>query len=203
MAAIPDDSWFADYAAGAGPAAVRTLISAQIELNPAAAKRAAFFDAIASEFALSDLSSAGAVPDDLDDFLRIPDPQPDAIYPSALAQLGFSSDRKPWRSHLGGVSARKIKRLCEPGVDARLFRFAPGAAIPQHDHGGEEMTLVLTGGFADEKGVYHRGDVAVGRAGEAHTPMGLPGEPCICFAVSVGGYRFRNPLMSLAARWLE
>ena len=143
------------------------------------------------------------VADDLDDFLRIPDQQPDAIYPSALARLGFASHRKPWRSHLGGVSARKIKRLCAPGVDARLFRFAPGAAIPQHDHGGEEMTLVLTGGFADEKGVYHRGDVAVGRAGEAHTPMGLPGEPCICFAVSVGGYRFRNPLMSLAARWLE
>ncbi|MEN0652155.1 MULTISPECIES: cupin domain-containing protein [Hyphobacterium] len=203
MTAIPDDSWFADYAAGAGPAAVRTLISAQIEINSAAARRAAFFEAVASEFAFRDTVTTEAVPDLLDEHLRIPEPQPDPIYPAALARYGFTSDRKPWRSHLGGVSARKIKRLCQPGVDARLFRFAPGAAIPQHDHGGEELTLVLTGGFADEKGVYHRGDVAIGRAGEAHTPMGLPGEPCVCFAVSVGGYRFRNPIMSLAARWLE
>lgn len=203
MAAIPDDSWFADYAAGAGPAAVRTLISAQTEINREAAERAALFDAIASHFAFAETDAVGAAARELDEHLRIPEQTPDPIYPSALAQLGFSSDRKPWRSHLGGVSARKIKRLCEPGVDARLFRFAPGAAIPRHDHGGEEMTLVLTGGFADEQGVYHRGDVAIGRAGDAHTPMGLPGEPCICFAVSVGGYRFRNPLMSLASRWLE
>lgn len=203
MAAIPDESWFADYAAGAGPAAVRTLIAAQIEINPAAAERAALFDAVASHFAFAETSGVTAITQELDDHLRIPDQKPDPIYPTALARLGFSSDRKPWRSHLGGVSARKVKRLCQPGVDARLFRFEPGAAIPKHDHGGEEMTLVLTGGFADEKGVYHRGDVAIGRAGEAHTPMGLPGEPCICFAVSVGGYRFRNPLMSLAAGWLE
>lgn len=203
MTAIPDDSWFADYAAGSGPAAVRTLIAAQVEINREAAGRAALFETIASEFAFAERVPASGVAGELDDFLQIPAQKPDPIYPSPLVRLGFSSDRKPWRSHLGGVSARKVKRLCEPGVDARLFRFEPGAAIPKHDHGGEELTLVLTGGFADENGVYHRGDVSIGRAGEPHRPMGLPGEPCICFAVSVGGYRFRNPLMSLASRWLE
>ncbi|HAQ36271.1 MAG: hypothetical protein CMF74_04350 [Maricaulis sp.] len=203
LSAIADDCWFADFASGSGPMAVRALMSAHVEINAEAAERAALVNAVAAEIALSDIASTFGSPE----IAAVADSSAvstaDPVYPAALAHLGFSSAVRPWRSHLGGVSARKVKRLCEPGVDARLFRFEPGAAIPKHDHAGDELTLVLSGGFADENGIYHRGDVSTGRAGEPHQPMGLPGEPCICFAVSVGGYRFRNPLMALAARWLS
>ena len=178
-------------------------MSAHVEINPEAARRASVVNAVAAEISLSETATMAGKPGHAGAGREPAETVSDPIYPAALTCLGFSSVTPHWRSRLGGISARKIHRLCEPGVDARLFRFEPGAAIPEHDHGGEELTLVLSGGFADETGVYHRGDVPVGRAGEPHQPIGLPGEPCICLAVSIGGYRFRNPFMSLAARWLE
>ena len=42
----------------------------------------------------------------------------------------------------------------------RLLKVAPGHGIPEHGHGGAELTLVLRGSFHDETGRYARGDVA-------------------------------------------
>ncbi|MEE2524991.1 cupin domain-containing protein [Hyphobacterium sp. HN65] len=198
------DEWILDCASGAAPLAVRVLVESAAELNPVVRDQLDSAEKIGSSLVLADLWSAtSAVPETspAEDF-SIPDPSTDELYPRALARWGFNVAEEPWRSQLGGVQGRKINRLCEPGIDARLLKIQPGSAIPHHDHAGEELTLVLQGGFSDEVGRYHRGDVCYGQAGQPHTPVGLEGEPCICFAVSIGGYRFRNPLMSIAAKWL-
>lgn len=198
------DEWVLDCASGAAPLAVRVLVESAAELNPSVRRQLASAEKIGSSLMMADLWStippAPETPDVGD--ISIPRQSADDLYPRALARLGFSAKEEPWRSQLGGVQGRKVNRLCEPGIDARLLKIQPGAAIPNHDHAGEELTLVLQGGFSDESGTYHRGDVCYGQAGAPHTPVGLQGEPCICFAVSIGGYRFRNPLMSLAAKWL-
>jgi len=199
-----DAQWIVEHASGAAPLAVRVLVDSAAEINPVIRLRLDFADQIGAvlmtDDILDDLQSeiTAPVPDIQDEMPDTADP----LFPKALHRYGFTATTRPWRSKLGGIQGRKVKRLCEPGVDARLFKIRPGAAIPHHDHYGQELTLVLQGGFSDEKGVYHRGDVCAGQAGEPHTPIGLAGEPCICFAVSLGGYRFRNPLMSIAARML-
>lgn len=198
------DEWIIDHASGSAPLAVRVLVDSAAEINPAIRRQLETAERVGGALMMADLwSSAAPMPEpaDLED-ISIPDKASDPLYPRALAMLGFGASEEPWRSQLGGVQGRKVNRLCEPGIDARLLKIQPGAAIPHHDHAGEELTLVLQGGFADENGAYHRGDVCFGQSGEPHRPVGLEGEPCICFAVSIGGYRFRNPLMSLAARML-
>lgn len=199
-----DAQWIVDHASGAAPLAVRVLVDSAAEINPVVRSRLDFADQIGAVLMTDDLwedfrsVTSSPVADFHKDILDSADP----LFPTALHRYGFTATTRPWRSKLGGIQGRKVKRLCEPGVDARLFKIRPGAAIPHHDHYGQELTLVLQGGFSDEKGVYHRGDVCAGQAGEPHSPIGLAGEPCICFAVSLGGYRFRNPLMSIAARML-
>lgn len=200
MAITLPDEWIMDHASGAAPMAVRVLVACAAEINPAIRNNVELAEQI-GHTVFAEESWRSAVPDPTE---AIATPEAargsDPIFPKALAQLGFEAGTAPWRSRLGGVQGRKINRLSEPGVDARILKIQPGASIPHHDHGGEELTLVLSGGFTDEAGTYHRGDVCYGEAGVAHSPVGLPGEPCICYAVSLGGYKFRNPLMSLAAR---
>ncbi|MBI1235196.1 MAG: hypothetical protein GC188_00755 [Alphaproteobacteria bacterium] len=200
-----DSQWIVDRASGAAPLAVCVLVDSAAEINPLIRSRLELADQIGAVLMADDFRGdvMSAVPEPVEDIRTDVLGNPDPLFPSALRRYGFDASASPWRSKLGGVQGRKVKRLCEPGVDARLFKIRPGAAIPHHDHYGQELTLVLQGGFSDEKGVYHRGDVCAGQAGEPHTPVGLAGEPCICFAVSLGGYRFRNPLMSIAARMLS
>ncbi len=94
----------------------------------------------------------------------------------------------------------------DPNHEFAVYRSAEGGRIPEHTHGGSEMTLVLRGGFADESGEYHPGDF-VGREGwDKHTPVALEGEECICLAVLDAPlqftrlrHRWLNPLLKLRA----
>ena len=201
----PAAHWWIDTASGAAPAAVQVLFASYAELNPEARKTRDVLDVLGATMLDSEAGETLSRTIDPTDLTPTPsnDVLCDPIYPSPMRALGLRHDVSPWRSRLGGISARKLAALSEPGIDARLFKIEPGASIPSHDHDGDEFTLVLTGGFADQDDVYHRGELACGRPGYVHQPRGLPGEPCICFAVSIGGYRFRNPLMSLAASWLK
>ena len=87
-----------------------------------------------------------------------------------------------------------------------LYRIGAGGRIPEHNHGGSEMTLVLQGGFADDSGVYHPGDFVYRQATDTHAPVAIDGEDCICLAVldaplhfTQWQHRWLNPLLRLAA----
>ena len=87
-----------------------------------------------------------------------------------------------------------------------LYHIAEGGRIPQHNHSGTEMTLVLQGGFSDESGSYHAGDFITREAGDIHAPTALPGGDCICLAVLESPLRFTrwhhrwlSPLLQLRA----
>ncbi|HBQ03086.1 MAG TPA: transcriptional regulator, partial [Halieaceae bacterium] len=87
-----------------------------------------------------------------------------------------------------------------------LYHIAEGGSIPQHNHSGAEMTLVLQGGFSDENAEYHAGDFVIREAGDVHAPTALPGSDCICIAVLESPLRFTrwhhrwlSPLLQLRA----
>jgi len=92
----------------------------------------------------------------------------------------------------------------DPAFEFALYHIKAGGRIPEHKHGGSEMTLVLQGGFSDSEGSYHEGDFIYRAADDAHAPTALQSEDCICLAVldaplkfTGWKYRWMNPFLQL------
>jgi putative transcriptional regulator len=97
----------------------------------------------------------------------------------------------------GGVGLKILDLKLPPtaaGETFQLFRIEPGSGPPQHTHGGQEFTLVLTGAFKDETGLYRAGDIAIGDASVTHRPVAEPGEVCFALAVTTAPLKFTGPL---------
>jgi putative transcriptional regulator len=73
-----------------------------------------------------------------------------------------------------------------------LMRIAPGTAMPEHGHGGEEITLILSGAYNDKFGRYARGDVADLDESIEHQPVVETGAPCICLVATEAPTRFKS-----------
>jgi putative transcriptional regulator len=65
-----------------------------------------------------------------------------------------------------------------------LLKVAPGHGIPDHGHGGTELTMVLEGVFRDERGVFRVGDVEDMDAQSEHRLIVEGEETCICVVAS-------------------
>lgn len=126
--------------------------------------------------------------------------------PALLQRLmkGDFSDL-PWRKLTEALRITYLK-TGDPNYEFALYRIKAGREVPDHDHHGSEMTLVLEGGFSDDRGTYHRGDFIMRQPEEEHAPRALPGEDCICLAVldaplrfTGWKYRWMNPFLRLHA----
>ena len=152
----------------------------EARLSDGALDRAlAAIDAMEAEEALS-VRAGRAAGEAMDEILALPDP----VRGAALDAIGS----KGWQ-----VMGRGLKRLTlETGssMETELYRIAPGARIPRHSHAGSEYTLVVAGGFTDERGSYGPGDVIINGPDDCHQPVGDEGEVCFALAVRDGGLRF-------------
>lgn len=83
----------------------------------------------------------------------------------------------------------------------QLIKAAPGARVPEHTHGGGELTLVLRGALIDETGTYSPGDVADLDESVEHNPVADKGEGCICLIANEQPTRFRGVLARIMQRW--
>lgn len=202
----PGEELLVAYAAGASDEAVSLLVATHLALCPACRREVANAE-----------RAGGALLNDLD-----PVPPSDGALAKVLLRLngaeakpasvqpprsGFSAP-EPLRSWLGGdldaVRWKPITRglarrpiLKRNGAAAQLVRSKPGHGIGWHTHRGEELSLVLTGGFSDATGHYRRGDVQTGTPELLHRPVADPGEDCITLAVTTAPLSFRNPLIGL------
>jgi putative transcriptional regulator len=77
---------------------------------------------------------------------------------------------------------------------ATIYRIAPGSGVPSHSHDGNEVTLVLAGGFTDENGTYGPGDIAIQASGTEHRPIADDDGECIVFAVNEGSIQLTGPI---------
>ncbi len=94
-----------------------------------------------------------------------------------------------WRKDLVGVPTF---RTAIPM--ARLLRLDPGERAPGHSHGRRDVTVVLQGAFADEDGVYQKGDLAFAMPGLRHQPRAVGVEPCVCMVATERGRPIRGLL---------
>ncbi|MCM2291799.1 ChrR family anti-sigma-E factor [Allorhizobium sp. BGMRC 0089] len=114
---------------------------------------------------------------------------------------------EPLRSYVGGdVDGLRWKalgrgayhipiRTQDGETNVRLLRIPAGKPVPEHSHGGRELTLVLKGSFHDETGEFRRGDLEDADDTLEHQPIAGKDEDCICLAVTDAPLRFKSRLL--------
>lgn len=97
-----------------------------------------------------------------------------------------------WKTVAPGI--RKHDIALGPGAEGSLYmlHIAPGKAVPEHGHGGAEMTLILSGAYRDALGRFGPGDIADLDEDVEHQPRVEPGEPCICLVATEAPTRFKG-----------
>ena len=199
---IPDDV-LKSYADGQLPHAFSVVVAAHLSLCDECRATAEARDVLAG-VVMEELEGADLTANARDRMLQAldtlpppaPSPRGDRTYPAPVVEaMGGRPPR--WRS-LGAGIRQQVLSADETG-SLRLLFIPPGKAVPEHGHGGMELTLVLQGAFSDAEGAFGRGDVETAYADLEHQPVAEPGEPCICLAATDAPLRF----LSLVPRLLQ
>jgi putative transcriptional regulator len=200
------------YAAGNLAEGWSLAVATHLALCPDCRSREAQFSAIGGE-ALEDAAPAELADDalaacfamiDLGNEVQPPLP-PVLVGTPTLPEplrgyVGGDADTVRWSSVGGGIRQHLI--AVSSNAKARLLYIPAGDKVPQHGHRGLELTLVLSGSFADGSMQFHRGDIEIADEQVNHTPTAGPGEPCICLAVTDAPIVFKSLLPRLVQRFV-
>lgn len=202
--ARPLDLLLAEYASGSLSASLHALIGAHLEMNSSSAAFVAGLEAVKGS-SLQDqapiaLTSRDAMLQRIfaarGDLSAAPVAARDSVFPAPLRRyVGVSARDLPWRRAMPGVRQHVVED--HDGVEATVYWIKAGAKMPHHTHDGDEVTLVLRGGFTDITGHYGVGDVAVADGDVDHRPVADDDEDCICFAVTTAPLRLTGPVGKL------
>jgi len=118
-------------------------------------------------------SAASIYSKEIDEFSR--------SVPAYIRQF-LPEDKLKWRFLSPSLKMAAI-RIGEDVHELSFLKIKAGGKAPQHDHKGTEITVVLTGSFSDEAGLYQPGDFIVRQTGEIHQPIAARNEECICLSV--------------------
>ncbi|MDA4847682.1 ChrR family anti-sigma-E factor [Hoeflea poritis] len=117
---------------------------------------------------------------------------PDGDVPLPLSSLiGGSLDDVPWRLVVPGVYRHKIE-LADTSSSLFMLKIGSGRKMPEHGHGGTEMTLILRGSYSDSMGRFGPGDVADLDEHVEHQPVVDSDDPCICLVATEEPTRFKG-----------
>lgn len=211
---ISDELLF-DYANGALEEGWSIAVATHLALCPSCRKRLATMEA-AGGMALEaiEIAPPNASADDFSweaMLARIHNSAPAGPVPE---NPRYSGDKavllpEPLRSYIGGdFSAVKWKPLglgayhypiktSDNDISVRLLRIPAGKPVPEHTHGGRELTLVLKGSFSDISGRFGPGDFEETDESVDHQPIADPGEDCICLAVTDAPLKFKSRIVRM------
>ena len=195
-----------DYANGTLPLALEVLVESHISMNPASAKSIRML-----------LQLGGALLENSE-----PISLSEGSFEKLMAEIesGFDNDQEiytnvsndnnllpfPLRNYAQDINSPKNwKRigigLSEQAINfgdnfgsTKLYKIAPGYSVPSHSHDGNEVTLVLSGGFTDEYGTYGPGDISIQETGAVHKPVADEDGECIVLAVNEGPIVLTGPV---------
>jgi len=132
---------------------------------------------------------------------------PEAVAPNALSEDVPLAEQtavpQPLRNYLDGtfddiawesIGSGASQYLIPTGdnAQARLLNIPAGTPVPEHSHGGRELTLVLSGSFSDNFGTFGPGDLEDVDDDTQHRPLAGMDEPCICLAVTDAPLKFKS-----------
>jgi len=213
----PTTDFITDFAAGTLPVAQAACISAHLNYCDSCRRSAEQLQTIGGVL-MEQLAPVTVSESVLESVLaRLDEPAPLSFAQKQARQEAFDLPGLLTRIINGDFTQLTWKRITralsvsslqtgDSAYEFALYKIAAGGRIPEHDHGGSEMTLVLKGGFSDDRGTYHPGDFIFRQANETHMPVTIDGDECICLAVldaplkfTSWQYRWLNPFLQLRA----
>lgn len=197
-----DDATVVAYAAGTLGEAHSVVAAAHAAMCPdcrAAIRKAESLGGLMLEdqetSAVTDTCRAATLAS-LDGVVRASRPQsrPPSDVPAPLCNL---LGRKPlsdlnWKTKAPGIAKFDIPLSPGSRTHLQLLRIAPGKMLPDHGHGGEELTLVLAGSYSDHMGRFGAGDVADLGEDTEHAPRVDSDIACICLVATEAPTRFKS-----------
>ena len=128
----------------------------------------------------------------------------DGDVPVPLRRLtGSSLKDLPWKKVAPGVRKHTIQLSTPSKSSLYMLNIAPNKVVPEHGHGGAELTLVLSGAYRDELGRFGPGDIADLDEHIEHQPRVESGEPCICIVATEAPTRFKGMVSRLLQRFVR
>ena len=98
--------------------------------------------------------------------------------------VGTSLDEVAWKTIAPGVLKRDITLSTTTANKLYMLKIAAGREMPEHGHGGAELTLVLSGAYQDKHGRFGRGDIADLDEHDEHQPKVEGDRPCVCLVAA-------------------
>ena len=196
----PDAKFMTDFAAGSLPLSEAICVAAHLEFCSKCRSHVQQLSDLGAQL-MSRLEPQSAPGDDggFDQLMqRIDSDDSDMSVSSASTEVARASSANP-----PGLP-RVVQKLATDGLQnlkwaqfGKSLRIAPinigeksretsiydikaGGCMPEHEHRGEEITVLLTGSFSDTEGKYVKGDFVVRHAGERHQPTATLDTDCIC-----------------------
>ncbi|KIL97276.1 hypothetical protein CCC_00337 [Paramagnetospirillum magnetotacticum MS-1] len=208
----PSDELLVAYGAGSLDEAASLLVATHLALCPRCRAEVgrieAMGGAVIETLPPSDLGAdaLASVLARLDQLPGAPMPRSPVVaapgLPSPLRDyLPASLEALPWKRLAAGIEQAIL--LQARGIRARLLRIGAGIVVPEHGHGGMELTMVLQGGFTDSGTGYARGDVAMADQQVVHSPAADGGETCLCLAVTHGPLKLTGLVGRLVNPFLD
>lgn len=204
----PNTDILTDYAAGSLAFGQSLCVAVHLEKCAACRSRVASLDVLGAEM-MARLEPIPPADDMLEQiFAKLDEPESiaepvrepavPAGVPRALAKLIPNGlDAIPWvrvTSSLQNV----VLSVGDQHNQVSLVRMKPGGTVYEHGHTGNELTVVLRGGFSDHIGVYRAGDFVALGEGDKHQPLAHQNEDCICLTAQDAPIRFTGVWARLA-----
>ena len=118
---------------------------------------------------------------------------PEERLPTPIAAAyDLTFENIPWKRLGPGVWHHRLSLSPGTAGDLRLLKIAAGRLMPDHGHGGSELTLVLDGAFSDVTGEYRHGDLQDVDESVEHKPLTDAVTGCICLIASERPARFKG-----------
>jgi putative transcriptional regulator len=199
-----DDSTLMSFAAGSLPEALSVVAAAHIaacgqckrELLRMELIGSALFSGLAPTAlrrAAPTLALAGAEAD-----VESAPPTSTPAMPGPLSALiGAGVSDIKW-SRLGvGVWQHRVALSGAKSGDLRLLKISAGRRMPNHGHGGSELTFIIDGAYTDKTGTYRVGDIADHGDELEHVPIACPVLGCICVVAADRPARFKAVMQKM------
>lgn len=107
-----------------------------------------------------------------------------------------------WKRKAPGVEMFNLPLAGRNNGNLFLMRIGAGRAMPEHGHGGEEMTLVLEGAYNDKFGRFAAGDIADLGDEVEHQPIVEKERACICLVATEAPTRFLSWPVRILQPWI-
>jgi len=205
LSASPSDETLMRYAAGTLDPAIAVLVRVHLETSAESRTRLAEWDAVGGAL-LAGEAEAALTPGSLDRALAAIDraapppaspPSPGAAPLHGTAALAGCEVGR-WRWVAPGLRMAKVTPPATASARLLLMKIAPGTAMLDHGHEGEEITLVLSGAVEDGGERFGAGAFIEADASIQHQPVAAEGETCICLVAMDGHIRAPFPFGLIA-----